>query len=163
MELTHEFVLRAQLDPPLAFGAGLRGDRMFFRATEGTVDGERLKGTLLPGGGDWLTAHPSGWGVLDVRAQIRTHDDAVIYIHYPGLLEMNATFMAAFGSGGATRFEDQYFRTSPRMETGDARYAWVNTSLFVGEGLAISQPTHRSGRSHRTRSRYQNADTAWIA
>ena len=71
MELTHEFVLRARLDPPLAFGAGLRGDRMFFRATEGTVDGERLKGTLLPGGGDWLTAHPSGWGVLDVRAQIR--------------------------------------------------------------------------------------------
>lgn len=23
------------------------------------------------------------------------------------------------------------------METGDARYAWVNTSLFVGEGRAI--------------------------
>lgn len=23
------------------------------------------------------------------------------------------------------------------METGDARYAWVNTSLFVGEGRVI--------------------------
>ena len=31
----------------------------------------------------------------------------------------------------------RYFRTSPRMETGDARYAWVNTSLFVGEGRVI--------------------------
>ena len=50
MELTHEFVLRARLDPPLAFGAGLRGDRMFFRATEGTVDGERLKGTCCLAG-----------------------------------------------------------------------------------------------------------------
>jgi hypothetical protein len=50
---------------------------------------------------------------------------------------MNAGFMAAFGSGTATRFEDQYFRTTPRMETGDPRYAWVNHSLFVGEGRAI--------------------------
>jgi hypothetical protein len=50
MELTHEFVLRARLDPPLAFEAGLRGDRMFFRATEGTVDGERLKGSYCLAG-----------------------------------------------------------------------------------------------------------------
>jgi hypothetical protein len=50
---------------------------------------------------------------------------------------MNATFMAAFANGTATRFEDQYFRTTPRMETGDPHYAWVNHSLFVGEGRVI--------------------------
>ena len=38
------------------------------------------------------------------------------------------------GSGQETAFGDQYFRTSPRFETGDQRYAWLNQSLFVGEG-----------------------------
>jgi hypothetical protein len=137
MELKHEFMLRARLDPPLAFGAGLCGDRIFFHAIDGRVEGERLSGTLLPGGGDWLIAHPSGWGMLDVRVQIRTDDGALIYGHYPGLLQMTAAFMAAFEQGRATRFEDQYFRTTPRLETGDPRYAWVNHSLFVGEGRAV--------------------------
>ncbi|WP_043363679.1 DUF3237 domain-containing protein [Belnapia sp. F-4-1] len=137
MELKHEFMLSARLEPPLAFGAGLRGDRIFFHAFDGRVEGERLHGTLLPGGGDWLIAHPSGWGILDVRTQIRTDDGALIYAHYPGLIEMDTAFAAAFANGTATRFEDQYFRTTPRMETGDPRYAWVNHSLFVGEGRVI--------------------------
>jgi hypothetical protein len=137
MDLRHEFMLRARLEPPVSFGAGLLGERIFFHAIEGTVEGERLRGTLLPGGGDWLLAHPSGWGVLDVRVQIRTDDGALIYAHYPGLVEMSPTVLAALGNGTATRFEDQYFRTTPRMETGDLRYAWVNHSLFVGEGRAI--------------------------
>jgi hypothetical protein len=137
MELAHEFMLRARLEPAVQFGAGLLGERVFFHAVEGSVEGERLRGTLLPGGGDWLIAHPSGWGVLDVRTQVRTDDGALIYVQYHGLVEMNATFMAVFAIGAQTRFEDQYFRTALRLETGDARYAWVNHSLFVGEGRAI--------------------------
>jgi maleate isomerase len=97
MELTHGFTLRARLEPAVAFGAGLLGERVFLHAVEGTVEGERLRGTLLPGGGDRRVAHPSGWGVLDVRAQFRTHDGALVSIHYPGLVEMDA----AFGSGAA--------------------------------------------------------------
>jgi hypothetical protein len=44
---------------------------------------------------------------------------------------MNAGAMAP---GGSTGFDDQCFRTTPRLETGDERYAWVNSTLFVGEG-----------------------------
>ncbi len=29
---------------------------------------------------------------------------------------------------------DQYFRTTPRFETGDERNRWLTTSLFVAEG-----------------------------
>ena len=140
MELHHEFLLRARVEPPFEFGAGLRGQRIFFHVVEGSIAGERLRGTLLPGGGDWLLAHPSGWGVIDVRIQLRTDDGALIYVHHHGLVEMNATFTAAFANGRATRFEDQYFRITPRMETGDPRYAWVNHTLFVGEGRATEGP-----------------------
>ena len=45
--------------------------------------------------------------------------------------------MGAIGSGAPTDFEDHYFRTNPRLETGDPRYAWVNQTLFVGKGHAL--------------------------
>jgi len=148
MELVFEFVLRARLEPPLPFGGGLLGERMFFNAFDGEVEGERLNGKLLPGGGDWLIAHPSGWGVLDVRTQIRTDDGALIFVHYPGLIEMRPATLDALKNGTATRIEDQYFRTTPRFETGNARYAWLNQSLFVGagriiEGIGVEYRVHR--------------------
>ena len=37
-------------------------------------------------------------------------------------------------SDGTTEFGDHYFRATPRLETGDERYSWVNTTLFVAEG-----------------------------
>ena len=36
MELVCEFVLRARLEPPLPFGSGLLGERMFFSAPSPT-------------------------------------------------------------------------------------------------------------------------------
>jgi len=74
---------------------------------------------------------------VDVRAQVETHDGAFIYVQYLGPLEMNDTVQRATRTGAGTAYGDQYFFTNPRMETGDARYAWVNTTFFVGEGRLI--------------------------
>ena len=35
------------------------------------------------------------------------------------------------------RAGDQYFRTTPRFETGDTRYAWLNQSVSVAEGRLL--------------------------
>ena len=43
--------------------------------------------------------------------------------------------------GGETDFGDQYFRTTPRFETGDPRYAWLNQSTFVAEGRILPERT----------------------
>ncbi|HWE55075.1 MAG TPA: DUF3237 domain-containing protein [Acidimicrobiales bacterium] len=129
MELVHEFDFYATLKPPVAFGA-----RMFFEIVEGKVTGERVSGHLLSGGGDWVVMGADGWGHLDVRAQIATDDGASIYAHYTGLLEMTEKVMAATSTGEPTDFADQYFRTTPRFETGDERYAWMNHTLFAAEG-----------------------------
>lgn len=47
---------------------------------------------------------------------------------------MNDAVQTAIQIGGETAFEDQYFRTAPRLECGDVRYAWANQSLFIGQG-----------------------------
>ena len=136
MHLVHEFTYQAHIDQPLAAGPGPFGTRLIFSVTGGWVRGERLAGALVGGGGDWLLVGPDGWGRLDVRAQVQTPDGAVIYVHYTGVLEMNEAVQRAM-AGGETGFDDQYFRTAPRLETGDPRYAWVNTTLFVARGRLV--------------------------
>lgn len=133
MELVHEFDFYATLKQPVMFGS-----RMFLEIDEGKVTGSRLNGTLLSGGGDWILMGSDGWGQIDVRGQMRTVDGANIYTHYTGLLELNDRVMNATVSGTATDWADQYFRTTPRFETGDDRYRWLTQSLFVAEGRLLA-------------------------
>ncbi len=137
MNFEHEFSYTADLKEPLQVGAGPYGNRLFYEVTGGSAEGKRLKGKLLTGGGDWILVGPDGFGRLDVRAQILTDDGAVIYVQYAGILEMNEKIAQAMATGGSTDYGDQYFRTSPRLECGDPRYAWVNQSVFVAEGRVL--------------------------
>jgi len=122
------------LRPPVVIGAGPYGTRVFWESAGGRLEGERVSGEVLTGGGDWCLIRPDGWTRLDVRGQCRTDDGAFLYMRYWGLVETNEAFMNAMTSGGETRFEDQYFRTAIEVETGDPRYAWLTQSLLVGRG-----------------------------
>lgn len=138
MNLEPEFTYDANLEPALVPGAGPYGTRMVMTVIGGQVKGERISGSLVGAGADWAVIGPDGWARLDVRAQVQTDDGAVIYVSYGGLLELTEKVMAAVSSGTVgTEFEDQYFRTTPRLETGDERYAWVNQTLFVARGRMI--------------------------
>ena len=65
---------------------------------------------------------------------------ALVYVQYFGLLELNAKVSEVMASGGSTTYADQYFRTAPRVETGDERYAWLNHSLFIARGHLLEGP-----------------------
>jgi hypothetical protein len=132
--LAPEFTFTASLKPPLEFGAGPFGARIYFEVTGGRAEGERFNADVLPGGGDWLLVGPDGLARLDVRAQFRTDDGALVYAQYPGVLELTDAVANALATGGSTAVEDQYFRTTPRFETGEERYAWLQQSVFVAVG-----------------------------
>jgi hypothetical protein len=145
MELVHEFDLHAELGDSLVPGAGPLGTRMIVSVASGSVKGDRINGKVAGAGADWVMVGPDDYGRIDVRMQVVTDDAAVIYIAYTGLLELSDRVVAAMMGTGTTDFGDQYFRTTPRLETGDARYAWVNTTLFVAEGRITE-----SGVEYRT-------------
>jgi len=136
MNFVHEFSLSAMLKPPLPIGSGPMGARMYYEVASGEVVGERLRGTLR-GGGEWALIGPDGYLRVDVRLQVETHDAAFLYIRYRGLLELNEAVRGAMASGAGTDYGDQYFFTNPRIETGDERYAWLNTTFFIGEGRIL--------------------------
>ncbi|MET0153450.1 MAG: DUF3237 domain-containing protein [Candidatus Binatia bacterium] len=135
MKLEYEFSYRAELKPAVTVGAGPYGTRLVVEVTGGSFEGARLNGKILTGGGDWLLAGSDGFGRLDVRAQFVTNDGAAIYAQYFGLLQLTDKVQQALAAPEVgTDFADQYFRSAPRFETGDPRYAWLNQTLFVGEG-----------------------------
>ena len=136
MKLVQECSFTATLKPPLPIGPGPIGTRMYYDVSGGEVTGERLRGRVL-GGGEWALIGPDGFLRIDVRLQVETHDGAHLYIQYVGLLGLNDAVQRALETGGGTDYGDQYFFTNPRMETGDPRYAWVNTTFFVGEGRVL--------------------------
>lgn len=139
VNLVQECSFSATLKPPLPIGAGPIGTRMYYEVASGEIRGDRLRGTVV-GGGEWALIGPDGFLRVDVRAQFSTHDGAFIYVQYVGLLELNEAVQGAIERGEPTDFGDQYFFTNPRMETGDERYAWVNTTFFIGEGRMLPNP-----------------------
>ncbi len=129
----------ATLKAPAVVGDGPFGTRQIFDVLGGEFHGARLRGRILPSGGDWILLGADGIGRLDVRATLETDDGALIYLAYYGVLHLNERVMQVLATGGSTEYGETYFFTQPRFETGDARYAWLNGVVAVAEGKLSAQ------------------------
>ncbi len=108
------------------------GARMTFIAKGGRVTGPKLNGEVLPGGGDWLLVGSDRVGRVDVRATVRTDDGALIHYTAGGVISIPADGLERLQAGERLPFEETYVRTTPRFETADERYAWLNGIVVVG-------------------------------
>jgi hypothetical protein len=136
----HLFDIVIDLNPRLAIGDGPFGRRILFGAAGGTFEGERLRGEVLPGGGDWALFRPDGAMTLDVRLTLRTHDDALVHMSYGGRWITPPELRADMADPAKRHHVDParyYFRTNPLFETGAGQYAWLNDIVCVGAGYLI--------------------------
>ena len=147
MELVRGFDFTAELEEAVPVGAGPFGTRRIRGVRAGEVKGERIRGTVGTGGADWVLVGPDGWGRLDVRLTLNTHDGAHIYVQYFGLIEYTEAAKAANAGERSSDSEDHYFRACPRLETGDPRYEWVNRTVFVAQGRLHPGPIMSPGCS----------------
>jgi hypothetical protein len=136
-KLEYLMTYRADLKTPIEIGAVPSGSRQIFDVTGGSFEGPRLKGRLLESGGDWLLIGNDGIGRLDVRATFETEDGARFYLQYHGVVVINEKVAAALAEGRETQYGDTYFMTQPRFETGDPRYAWLNSVVAVSQGRVL--------------------------
>jgi hypothetical protein len=122
--------LRLNTAPTQKIGAGPRGNRITFPIIAGSFEGDRLRGKVLPGGGDWVVTRSDGVLELDLRITLETDDGALIYMTFDGIRD-DATKGAP------------YFRTLSRFETAAAKYAFLNRLLAVGAGeISADGPVH---------------------
>jgi hypothetical protein len=134
-ELQHLFTYTADLRlPPEVIGPIPEGVRATAYVLGGEISGPRLRGNVLPVGGDWMLLRTDGIGVVDVRLTLQTHDDALIYMTYTGLLDLGADGYNRFLAGEMpVTFP---VRIAPRFQTGHKDYLWLNRLQCLGIGEA---------------------------
>jgi hypothetical protein len=138
LELRHLADLTVDLGPPLELGDSPRGRRRIIPIIGGEVTGERLSGRVLDGGADWQTVFADGSAELDTRYMIETGDGALIDIRNFGYRHGPPEVLAALARGEAVDPKSYYMRTTPRFETGDPRYLWLNRLIAVGSGERLA-------------------------
>ena len=137
LALSHVCDLHFELAPPIRIAGAPRGSRTILRVAGGQMVGPRLNGKILSGGGDWAVMRADGIFEVDIRAMLETDDGATIYTHYGGLVRMAPENWKRFLSGEKLASDAYYFRVTPRFETGDERYRWLNAAIFVGAGFDL--------------------------
>jgi hypothetical protein len=120
-------VLRLTTSATEEIGSTPRGPLSIFPISGGSFEGERLRGRVLPGGGDWVTATAEGALDLDLRATLETDDAALIHMTFTGV----------------RHDASHYFRTVLRFETAAPKYAFLNRLLAIGVGeIGPDGPVH---------------------
>ena len=133
--------IRLDDDAPLPLGKSPFRNRRVSYIAGGTIEGERLRGEVLAGGGDWselgVGADGTALTLIDVRSIWKTHDGAMIYVTYGGRLVIPAAALADFREPAKVEqlpHDAYYFRIQPTFETADPRYDWLNALVAVGVG-----------------------------
>jgi Protein of unknown function (DUF3237) len=120
-------LLRLDTSPTEDVGATPHGTLSIFPVIGGSFEGDRLRGKVLAGGGDWVSGRADNALELDLRVTLETDDGALIYMTLTGLRDD----------------AHQYFRTLPRFETAAPKYAFLNRLLAVGIGeIRADGPVH---------------------
>ena len=126
--------LQVVVPTPQKLGPVPHGTRVIAPIPSGTFEGPRLRGTVLPGGGDWTLLRSDGVLELDLRITLQTDDGALIYMTSFGLRHGPAEVLAALARGETVDPSKYYFRTAVRFETGAAQYAFLNRLIAIASG-----------------------------
>jgi hypothetical protein len=132
LDSRHLFDIRALAGPALRTAAPLGGHSTTI-VREGAVDGERVRGRIAPGGGDWLLVDAAGTGHIDARFVIETDDGALIQTRYGGRAVLPGDAPARLRAGEPLAEADVYLRIAPTFAAPEP-YGWLNGVQAVGIG-----------------------------
>ncbi|MGH9027652.1 MAG: DUF3237 domain-containing protein [Acidimicrobiia bacterium] len=120
------------------------GMRLNLIARAGTVAGERLRGTIVPGSADSIVIGSDGVSRLDVRGTIRTHDGALVFMTNTGRIMLPPDALARYAAGETITSDEMFARSCPLFETSAEGYEWLNTAVTVAyHDVALAHVDYR--------------------
>lgn len=128
------FVMELGVAPIHTVGAPGGADQRVGTIAGGRFAGERLSGTVLPGGADWQTLRADGTVLLDARIVLAAADGAVIGMTYEGIRSGPPDVLARLSRGEPVDPEEYYFRTTARFATSAPQHDWLNRVIAIGIG-----------------------------
>src|SRR2546422_5841091 len=111
--------LQVVVPPPQRLGAVPHGTRVIVPIMSGTFEGPRLRGRVLPGGGDWTLLRSDAVLELDLRITLETDDGALISMTSFGLRHGPPEVLAALARGESVDPSTYYFRTISEEHTSE--------------------------------------------
>ena len=126
--------MQVEVVGPQKIGAVPLGTRVTAPIASGHFEGPRLRGKVLPGGGDWTLLRGDGVLELDLRVTLETDDGALIHMTSFGLRHGPPDVIAALARGETVDPATYYFRTVPRFETSHPKYVFLNRLIAVSSG-----------------------------
>ena len=79
-----------------------------------------------------MTLRTDGVGLVDVRATIKTHDNALIYTAYSGVMDFGKDGYEKLPKGEVPPVVS--IHVTPRCYTSHPKYQWLNRIQCVGIG-----------------------------
>ncbi|SDQ82143.1 DUF3237 domain-containing protein [Flagellimonas zhangzhouensis] len=134
-ELEYVCELQVVLEPAMIVGETALGTRRIIPIVGGTVEGPKIKGTILKGGSDWQTLRPDGVTDLEAHYQFKTDDGEIIYIKNTGVRATSPEVAKLLAEGKEVGSDQYYFRAIPKFEADkNGKYGWLNDAIYICTG-----------------------------
>ncbi|KAH8678469.1 hypothetical protein BX600DRAFT_452102 [Xylariales sp. PMI_506] len=155
------FLLELLTLPPRGIDTTQAGEKTFSPVSGGMFQGPKIKGVVLPGGGNWNTVHSDGTCHLNAMYTICTNDGVMINVVNEGhgrvppppllpppplseraMVGPNSPVRSA-SPGKKKRFGPDlqgYTKTMPRFDVAPGKYEWLTQSAFVADILPSPRP-----------------------
>jgi hypothetical protein len=128
------FTIRSGLGGIQRLGDTPYGERRIIDIKDGTVEGPKLKGKVLPGGADWQIVRTDGVVHLTARYTIETDRGGLVLVNSEGYRHGPPEVMERLARDETVDPQLYYFRAFMRFETSDPLAAWLNRILAIGRG-----------------------------
>lgn len=126
-ELVMNLVVTCSAPEPMGPNAGSKDGKRseIWPIIGGRFHGPKIRGVVVPGGGDYPVTRPDGIEVIDALYRLKTDDGVSIIIHNRGLMypEKAATWPK--------------FRLVPEFTVPVGDYDWLNKSIFLSTLLEV--------------------------
>lgn len=134
-----EFALQSRVlvNPKLtSLGSlGGMGERKMLDIWGGDFEGPKLRGRIVPGGGDWPLIRPDGVGLTNARYTYQTDDGIYINVINTGYRHAPPEALKRLDTKqNVVDPDDYYLRCNTVFEAPDGRYGWMNRHVFVALG-----------------------------
>ena len=131
------FTLTGRVSKPQDIGVSSVGHRRIIPIVSGEFEGPKLRGTVLPGGSDWMLIRPDGVSKIDVRLTLQVDNGELVYMQYGGYRHGPKDVMDRLARGEEVDPTEYYFRITASFETGSETYSWLNKIVTVGTGQRL--------------------------
>ena len=113
------FTILATISDAMTVGPTARGQIRAIPITGGEVEGEKIRGRVVPGGADWQRSRDDGITEIEATYAIELDDKTLVKVVNRGIIDSQSPP------------DNRYFRTAVRFEAPNGPHQWLNEAIFL--------------------------------